>query len=234
MTLAGSWHRLSSIFNAAQHLRKGLFSVQILGSIIPPTLPIGRGRASPFRIKKQKSLHFFGEAPERRPWAIKREDRPAAFARRSKCIFAGYSRVTCEYPVPPFHVITRLRVSESDKSAGKEREKVDVVLHYGLGNSCFCPLFGRCFGRMLVCVVHHLGDSRKSAREALPSRLFCFAAGFSGSPNRCSVRQSARAQTECICRLLEDTRELIITLTIATMRAIIDGYSKQEGLRGLL
>jgi len=31
--------------------------------------------------------HFFGEAPERRPWAIKREDCPAALAGRSKCIF---------------------------------------------------------------------------------------------------------------------------------------------------
>jgi hypothetical protein len=28
-----------------------------------------------------------------------------------------------------------------------------------------------------------LGDSRKSAREVCPSRLFCFTAGFSGSPN---------------------------------------------------
>jgi hypothetical protein len=33
---------------------------------------------------KRSSLHFFGEAPERRPWAIKRDDRPAAFAGRSE------------------------------------------------------------------------------------------------------------------------------------------------------
>ena len=31
----------------------------------------------------------FGEAPERRPWAIKREDRPAAFAGRSYAVPLG-------------------------------------------------------------------------------------------------------------------------------------------------
>src|ERR1035438_3979430 len=36
---------------------------------------------------------------------------------------------------------------------------------------------------MLFCVDHHLGDSRKSAREVCPSRLFCFTAGFSESPS---------------------------------------------------
>src|SRR4026209_1625244 len=36
---------------------------------------------------------------------------------------------------------------------------------------------------MLFPVDHRLGDSRKSAREVGPSRLFCFTAGFSGSPN---------------------------------------------------
>jgi hypothetical protein len=38
-------------------------------------------RASPALVFQLP--HFFGEAPERRPWAIKREDRPAAFAGRS-------------------------------------------------------------------------------------------------------------------------------------------------------
>src|SRR5215831_11477373 len=42
---------------------------------------------------------------------------------------------------------------------------------------------------MLVGVVHHLGGSRKSAREGCASRLFCFNAGFSGSPN--GVRSGA-------------------------------------------
>src|SRR5258708_6593886 len=36
---------------------------------------------------------------------------------------------------------------------------------------------------MLFSVDHHLGDSRKSAREVWASRLFCFTAGVSGSPN---------------------------------------------------
>jgi len=36
--------------------------------------------------ERQESLHFFGETPERRPWAIKREDRPAAFAGRSQLL----------------------------------------------------------------------------------------------------------------------------------------------------
>ena len=36
---------------------------------------------------------------------------------------------------------------------------------------------------MLSFVVHRLGDLRKSAREDASSRLFCFTAGFSGSPN---------------------------------------------------
>jgi transposase len=36
---------------------------------------------------------------------------------------------------------------------------------------------------MLSCVLHRLGDSRESAREVGASRLFCFTAGFSGSPD---------------------------------------------------
>src|SRR5215831_320292 len=35
------------------------------------------------RALDPKAPIFFGEAPERRPWATKREDRPAAFAGRS-------------------------------------------------------------------------------------------------------------------------------------------------------
>src|SRR5215469_8746718 len=57
-----------------------------IGSSKPSHVLIGLGRASSFRIKKTKRLHFFGEAPERRPWAIKRENRPAAFAGRSFCL----------------------------------------------------------------------------------------------------------------------------------------------------
>jgi hypothetical protein len=36
---------------------------------------------------------------------------------------------------------------------------------------------------MLFFVVHRLGGSRNSAREVAASRLLCFTAGFSGSPN---------------------------------------------------
>jgi hypothetical protein len=32
-------------------------------------------------------VHFFGDVSERRPWALKRDDRPAAFAGRSKWVF---------------------------------------------------------------------------------------------------------------------------------------------------
>src|SRR5215469_4246662 len=64
-----------------------------IGSSKPSHVLIGLGRASSFRIKKTKRLHFFGEAPERRPWAIKRENRPAAFAGRSKCLSDGIHAV---------------------------------------------------------------------------------------------------------------------------------------------
>jgi hypothetical protein len=49
---------------------------------------------------------FLGEAFERRPWAITREDRPAAFAGRSFGRFHGIgyrSAYTGEYPIPPRH-----------------------------------------------------------------------------------------------------------------------------------
>src|SRR3974377_518470 len=59
-----------------------------------------------FRTEKTKSLHFFGEVPEQRPWATKREDRPAAFAGRSSCLPSlGYlaclhSRVSYPTTIP--------------------------------------------------------------------------------------------------------------------------------------
>src|SRR6266481_9948255 len=55
---------------------------------------------------------------------------------------------------------------------------------------------------MLCFVVHRLGGSRKSAREVGASRLFCFNAGFSGSPNGLSFRRAVAAQFLCISRLL--------------------------------
>ncbi|MGA8271047.1 MAG: group II intron maturase-specific domain-containing protein [Candidatus Sulfotelmatobacter sp.] len=41
---------------------------------------------------------------------------------------------------------------------------------------------------MLFLVDHHLGDSWKSAREALTSRLLCFTTGFPGGPNGSSLQ----------------------------------------------
>src|ERR1041385_5023080 len=75
---------------------------------------------------------FFGEAPERRPWAIKREDRPAAFAGRSSSRLSlvwqlGYRpclprRVS--YPnlarVP--NKVPQRSGSDSEKLTGKDRE----------------------------------------------------------------------------------------------------------------
>ena len=52
---------------------------------------------------KQKNLHFFGEAPERRPWAIKRERSPGCLCRALRMAFpAGIpvSAYTCKYPIP--------------------------------------------------------------------------------------------------------------------------------------
>src|SRR5579859_7356802 len=57
---------------------------------------------------------------------------------------------------------------------------------------------------MLCSIVHHLGGSRKSAREVGASRLFCFTAGFSGSPNGSSLRRVDPAQFPCISRLISD------------------------------
>jgi hypothetical protein len=53
---------------------------------------------------KQKSLHFFGEAPERRPWAIKREDAPGRFCRAlPNALLARDTRFAYirKYPIPP-------------------------------------------------------------------------------------------------------------------------------------
>jgi hypothetical protein len=51
------------------------------------------------------SVHFFGEASEQRPQAIRREDRPAAFAGRSSSRLMldwdTCGAYTGEYPIPP-------------------------------------------------------------------------------------------------------------------------------------
>jgi hypothetical protein len=47
-----------------------------------------------------KSAHFFGEVPERRSWAITCEDRPAAFAGRSKSRLSS----PCGIGIPPLPI----------------------------------------------------------------------------------------------------------------------------------
>lgn len=89
----------------------------------------GAGGLFAFRYRKQENLHFFGETPERRPWATKREDRPAAFAGRSKLL----SRVvrdttgvyTTEYPIPLLHVTMYSEAGQFDNLAGNYRQNVE-------------------------------------------------------------------------------------------------------------
>ena len=54
-------------------------------------------------VHKERYI-FFGEVSEPRPWAIKREDRPAVFAGRSELILFlrrdNGSAYTHEYPIP--------------------------------------------------------------------------------------------------------------------------------------
>jgi hypothetical protein len=79
------------------------------------------------RIKKTKNLHFFGEAPERRPWAIQREDRPAAFCRALQMLFRRdtHRAYTGEYPIPLVADIMRSVAREFEESAGEPREKAE-------------------------------------------------------------------------------------------------------------
>ena len=65
----------------------------------------------------------------------------------------------------------------------QDRYGVAAPILLGSGISSSGPLFGGPVIAMLCFVVHRLGGSRKSAREVGASRLFCFNAGFSGSPN---------------------------------------------------
>jgi hypothetical protein len=56
----------------------------------------------------RQNLYFFGEAPERRPWAIKRERSPGRFCRALQMVLSSRpSRIpsrayTDEYPIPAF------------------------------------------------------------------------------------------------------------------------------------
>ena len=79
-----------------------------------------------------KSAHFFGEAPQRRPWAIKRENRPAAFAGRSKSRPLGPSgrrdtavAYTAKYPIPPRIIYRHLQRATP---AGNLRNQPEIIV----------------------------------------------------------------------------------------------------------
>src|SRR5215467_10093350 len=65
---------------------------------------------------------------------------------------------------------------------GKHRGREHFFI--GLRTNCLRPLFGGGFVDILFPADHRLGDSRKSARGVGAPRLFCFTAGFSGSPTQ--------------------------------------------------
>jgi len=68
------------------------------------------------------SAHFFGEASERRPWPTKREERPSAFAGRSKSPFAVPQAV--EIPPLPIQasILSHSTSSNCSFSAPRRRE----------------------------------------------------------------------------------------------------------------
>jgi hypothetical protein len=107
----------------------------------PPAHPLRRAGGFcfygplPFR-GSLKSAHFFGEAPERRPWATKREDRRAAFAGRSKSLswflplllgyrHCLYSQVSYPTPYPSTDTFSKPNRRESEKPAGTYRENIE-------------------------------------------------------------------------------------------------------------
>ena len=79
-----------------------------------------------------KPAHFFGEAPERRPWAIKREDRPAAFAGRSKSRLSwslwpsGYRRCLYRQVSYPTRIICRQL--QRATPAGNLRNQPEIIV----------------------------------------------------------------------------------------------------------
>jgi hypothetical protein len=106
----------------------------------PPALFIGRREGCSFRasfnpahqdrLLSTNTLHFFGEASERRPWASKREDRPAVFAAAPNCFPEPRDTGSClhrrvSYPALTTHSTLWAEKNgrkESEKSAGKEHE----------------------------------------------------------------------------------------------------------------
>jgi hypothetical protein len=127
----GGWpHRLSARGRAradAQGRGDGVGSEEI-GSREPSRTHHRAREGLSFGWRKTKTLYFFGEAPEQRPWAIKREDRPAVFAGRSDGIFSGAGYTLClhrrvSYPALLCHQAQP--ATESAKSVRKKRENFE-------------------------------------------------------------------------------------------------------------
>jgi hypothetical protein len=95
----------------------------------PPAFGNERGRVSVFGNRENKSLHFFGEAPERRPWAIKREVAPGRFCRALPNGSSGQGYRFClhrpaTYPAARGQYRHRA-ATESEKSGGDYRENFE-------------------------------------------------------------------------------------------------------------
>ena len=72
------------------------------------------------------------KSPERRPWALKREGRPAAFAGRSESVLLGWDTslaYTNEYPIPS----VKRSISLRSFRAGTELEKLDCSSRANVG-----------------------------------------------------------------------------------------------------
>ena len=85
------------------------------------------------------------------------------------------------------------------KELGRQILALEVVRRgspdfIGLWDVSSGALYGSPLIAILYSVDHRLGDLRKSAREVRAARLFCFTAGFSGSPGVSYLRQAGAAQ----------------------------------------
>jgi len=90
-----------------------------------PTLP----HTSPVRegcwlslLRSSRTNHVsLVKSPERRPWALKREGRPAAFAGRSESVLLGWDTglaYRSEYPIPSAKRSVNLRSDRTGKDQG--------------------------------------------------------------------------------------------------------------------
>ncbi len=87
-----------------------------------------------------KRPHFFGKLPSGGPWAIKREDPPAAFVGRSELILVPRAGIpasvyTSKYPIPPLESAEFIAESSAEKQpAITERiSREKIVARYNAG-----------------------------------------------------------------------------------------------------